>query len=361
MASNICVNNNIGSGISDANNSSGPCANICDGIYDDNINDDNSNDNDPFDDTPIVPQISKYIDVGDVHDFFCPMPNSLSDFSLVHINSRSLRANFNEICNLLHVFDSPIDVIAISETWLSDSENTPYSIKGYNFICNCRQDRTGGGVGLYIADSIVYIKRPDLTRMFPYLESIFIESTNSKKQKIILGCIYRPPSTDLSLFNKELSNIVDIIEAGKAKLSVIAGDFNLDLLKVKNHPPTQEFLNSLLSHSYLPAISHPTRLSEFSSTLIDNIFICGDTINLTSSIIFSDISDHLPIAVRINSCAKRYERSPRGTARRFFDDKSLSEFIDDLSNDLIWSDLYILASGSNPDANVTYSCFYDIF
>ena len=60
------------------------------------------------------------------------------------------------------------------------------------------------------------------------------------------------------------------------------------------HKPTNEFLDSLTSNSYLPYIIQPSRHTSHSRTLINNIFsnviskdiICG---NITAT-----ISDHLP-------------------------------------------------------------------
>ena len=63
----------------------------------------------------------------------------------------------------------------------------------------------------------------------------------------------------------------------------IMGDFNIDLLNCDTHSPTKDFVNSFLSNQSLPCISLPTRISDCSLTIIDNIFtnivdaqlICG--------------------------------------------------------------------------------------
>ena len=50
-------------------------------------------------------------------------------------------------------------VIAINETFLRDNEPGPHcNLKGYVFISNCRKNHKGGGVGLYIKESIDYIR-----------------------------------------------------------------------------------------------------------------------------------------------------------------------------------------------------------
>ena len=73
---------------------------------------------------------------------------------------------------------------------------------------------------------------------------------------------------------------------------MILGDFNINLLNYNIHSPTNEFLDSLASNSFLPYM--PTRITSHSKTLIDNIFtnvIFPDSIsgNLTAT-----TSDHLP-------------------------------------------------------------------
>ena len=83
-------------------------------------------------------------------------------------------------------------------------------------------------------------------------------------------------------------------------MAVIAGDFNLDFLKYASHAATGDFLNLLLSYNFLPTICQPTRITEFSSTLIDNIFVNCIKLDYNSVIVYSDISDHLPVAIHLN-------------------------------------------------------------
>ena len=50
------------------------------------------------------------------------------------------------------------------------------------------------------------------------------------------------------------------------------GDFNIDLLNYTTDNKVSEFLDKMCSSSLLPLITHPTRISKTSQTLIDNIF-----------------------------------------------------------------------------------------
>ena len=72
------------------------------------------------------------------------------------------------------------------------------------------------------------------------------------------------------------------------------GDFSIDLLNYNDHQPTNEFLDSLASNSFLPYILQPTRLTSHSKTLIDNIFSNVISYEVISGNITATISDHLP-------------------------------------------------------------------
>ena len=50
------------------------------------------------------------------------------------------------------------------------------------------------------------------------------------------------------------------------------GDMNIDLLKFEIHRRTDDYLNNLFSHRFLPVISKPTRVTNTSATLIDHIY-----------------------------------------------------------------------------------------
>ena len=82
------------------------------------------------------------------------------------------------------------------------------------------------------------------------------------------------------------------------------GDFNIDLLKDDSHKPTQEYLNFIYSHFFIPTIYKPTRITEHSATIIDNILV-NNYDNVNSEIIVTDISDHLPTVLIESPIVKR--------------------------------------------------------
>ena len=62
------------------------------------------------------------------------------------------------------------------------------------------------------------------------------------------------------------------------------------------HVPTSDFIDTVFSHSLLPCITRPTRVTRRTSTLIDNILTLSDgKLNTFQGILTTDISDHYPI------------------------------------------------------------------
>ena len=94
---------------------------------------------------------------------------------------------------------------------------------------------------------------------------------NPEKSNIIVGTIYRHPKMDVTEFNNILNNLLKKINQ-EQKTVFLLGDFNIDLMHYNEHKPTNEFLDSLASNSYLPYTIQPSQHTSHSITLIDNIF-----------------------------------------------------------------------------------------
>ena len=155
--------------------------------------------------------------------------------------------------------------------------------------------RNRGGVGIYLNNALVYSVREDLSRMFTFIECIFVKIIQQPSKNIIVGCVYRPPDTDVAMFNTEMAIILDILNVGNKKLAFVLGDFNVDLIKSDIHTPTSKFLNKFSTHSFIPTILYPTSITDATSTLVDDIFVNTITNQFDTAIIYSDLSDHLLI------------------------------------------------------------------
>ena len=94
---------------------------------------------------------------------------------------------------------------------------------------------------------------------------------------ILISEIYMP----IEEFNDEY--ILPLLEKASKenKPLILLGDFNINLLKSDSDNSVSNFLDILGSFSLLPQIIFPTRLTNTSKTLIDNIFIDSSTFQVS--------------------------------------------------------------------------------
>ena len=70
------------------------------------------------------------------------------------------------------------------------------------------------------------------------------------------------------------------------------GDLNISLLNYDSDTTTNEFLNFMVSQYLLPHILHPARITDHSSTIIDNTFANDTDYETISGDILTLITDH---------------------------------------------------------------------
>lgn len=220
--------------------------------------------------------------------------NKITLFSIIHINSRSLLCNINEIYSLLNLCNNMFSVICITETWLNESSATLASLPNFNFVSKNRNLKAGGGVGFFIKESLKFITRDDLQFDSDYFESMVVEIFNVAGKSYLIIVIYRPPNTDPFKFFNDLSNLFKLLKSYKNKPIYILGDFNIDLLKNDYRNVGEHFISLMNSFNFVSLILSPTRITGSTSSLIDNIFT-NNYVAHSSGTISSNISDHLPV------------------------------------------------------------------
>ena len=80
-------------------------------------------------------------------------------------------------------------------------------------------------------------------------------------------------------------------------------DVNINFLNYNNSNNTKYLYYSIYSLNLYPTITKPTRISRTNSLI--NIFFTNFQDNLISGIVYSDISDHLPIFINFKIASKR--------------------------------------------------------
>ena len=119
-----------------------------------------------------------------------------------------------------------------------------------------------------------------------------------KTEKLISCSSYCTPNTDTGVFLKEYENIINNVNKTNNAKIVMGLDHTLDLLNHDKHRQTREFVCINDKNNLVPGITRPTRITNMSATLINNIFVTDTyVLMLRSQIIIDDISDHLPTCV----------------------------------------------------------------
>ena len=211
-----------------------------------------------------------YVHVQEVSDL-------ATGLSVGTLNVRSMLKNENKVKDFLQV--SNFDVVAVQETWQSESK-----FSDYEYIHTSRDKKRGGGVGFLVKKSITF--KPLNTLMKPD-----IEVTGIRVGDTDLWSTYLPPRAIVSNGLNTLEEVVD-----KKRTSFVLGDLNIDMNKDSfsnsEASATERLHDFCRSTTMYPLIRNPTRVTEKSATTIDHI-ITNDTRNIVSGVMTVDVADHL--------------------------------------------------------------------
>jgi hypothetical protein len=108
---------------------------------------------------------------------------SFSDFSILTLNIRSMRKNFEDFLLLWHELNFEFKVISLTETWLQacDIENSNLQLPGYKVLHQPRKEGIGGGVCIFVHESLNFKIRTDVNINKIFCESLTIEILNDQK------------------------------------------------------------------------------------------------------------------------------------------------------------------------------------
>ena len=152
--------------------------------------------------------------------------------------------------------------------------------------------------------------------------------------------MYRKPNSDIDNFFNFYNEVLDKICKGKQYV-IITGDFNIDILPENLSNSSDTFININSSYGLQNLIKIPTRITNMSSTLIDNIFSNISNVKCQSGTICTDKTDHLPIF----SFFKNVNLHNTSQSSPKYFRKITKEGIDSLQKELYsvdWSFLYSL-------------------
>ena len=193
-----------------------------------------------------------------------------------------------------------------------------------------------GGLIVYIQNGLECTTVTKLNISATGWEYLCVEVSERKPHsKTYTICnVYRTPSDiveDLTTFREKFSTLLSNMKAMKHSCYV-CGDYNIDLLKVKTNKHYCEYFDEVISQGFILKITLPTRISELSSTLIDNIYTSNIDERETresSGILLNHISDHQMVFTIIENWSYVI-RVPKFNEIKKNDPQSIQNFVDEL-------------------------------
>ena len=120
-------------------------------------------------------------------------------FSILHLNIRSFKKNFDKLVSFLATLSLDFKVICVTETWCSNSDL--YKLTNYSSIHQTRSSgKTGGGLAIFVHNSLTYSVRKDFSTNNEDIESLCIEIINTKSKNILVNASYRQPTGQYNEF-----------------------------------------------------------------------------------------------------------------------------------------------------------------
>ena len=230
--------------------------------------------------------------------------------SIVQLNARSLTRRAAEL--RLLIATNPVDIIAVQETWLSDKVSAP-ELSGY-FWYGVNRDHTGGGVGLYVRESIRFsvVRAVDVSP----LEAATVSIQTCEGRRLLLSSIYVPPNTS--------PDTVCRLARLRLRSSLLIGDFNAHHGEWSQGRESERgrVLRRFCSEHQLDVHSsreHPTYHGGRGRPSSPDFVIAGPYVpaRVTAPSVLADVgSDHLPVLTLLQCNTERLAPSAEASIWR---------------------------------------------
>lgn len=270
-------------------------------------------------------------------------------FKMASLNIASLPRHIDELRIWLN--DQNVDILAINETRL-DSTIPDESVKISNYeIIRKDRNRFGGGVCMYVRNSINYVNKSSMVTS--ETEAICLEIRKSQSKPFTIISCYRPPNYEAKVFFKNLEQIVNGLEFGNNELYIL-GDLNCNMLLTDGSAPNAQ-LNALCELYQLEQlIKDPTRITMNTRTLIDIVLTNKPQRIISSGVIHLSISDH-SLVYAIRTISVTHKTTHTITEIRNFKNFNVESFNDELER-TPWRSV-----NNHCDPNLMWDCWKTMF
>ena len=261
----------------------------------------------------------KYYDKNNIKSITNSHHNSA--LKVIHFNISSFEKHGLELTSYLEHLNINYDIIMLTETRETTVDIIKMHFPNYDIFLKNPDSPKGGACILTAKDRFknIQVIQDNSFNMGNKcmcdqceIDDIWI-NLESNNKKLIVGCIYRHPKATSGIphFTESLNEVMKNIKDNTT--AIIAGDFNIDLIKTENNQ-VEQYINTILQNSFLPCITIPTRVTYHSASLIDHILLKTTKKLIQTQVsagnLITDISDHLPNFIFMDLVIQKYQNRP---------------------------------------------------
>ena len=270
-------------------------------------------------------------------------------FLVLSLNVQSLYAKIDELRTLVYrysVKNINFSVICLQETWLSSNQDISLlGLPGYSLTCHGKHASGHGGLAVYVLDSLKFSLLKSSTNNDNW-EGMFLKiSSPTHNRDFLVGNVYRPPRTTSDDYSAFLGSFIPVLNSfnNSRCACIVAGDFNIDLLKHNERSHVLDYLVAISAEGYCPVLSCPSRFTDNTATLIDHILFNSsfsiDQQTLLSGVLTNHISDHQPCFMSLHFRDQDGDDSRPCNGKYFTIHYRPDNFVQNVINDLERADI----------------------
>ena len=147
---------------------------------------------------------------------------------------------------------------------------------------------------------VPFIPNPEPENISGEFQFLKIKNCKGSNKTHVIGNVYRSPCRNPQAFNTLFNAVLQKLRRHtKNKTCHIVGDFNQDLIKYDTDSNCQSLVDNATSNGFVQLVSRPTRITEYTATLIDHVFTNNLDSTLSCNILTVDLTDHLAIHTKV--------------------------------------------------------------
>lgn len=225
--------------------------------------------------------------------------SSPAQLSIISLNINSLKKHMDDLFGFLKSMTKTPNVIILSEIRHNVDEILNMYFPDYNYYISYPKTNKCGGVCILINKCIPHTYDKNLQIDHNLIENVVVKLNCTHTSLYVSGIYKHPALSNLKELGELLINQLSKIP--KNATTILAGDFNVNLMNETNDANIMNYINKLESNNIKQVISGATRISNTSRSLIDHMYLSNNkSLRIHRGIFVNQISDHLCLFMNIN-------------------------------------------------------------